>query len=182
MTAHGPKILKTTNQTVPKVHILHTSSLHDQKVTTILYFVKLPTWSVNKNVGRVHAELFPRGWHAPQTTFNLVPYQSLGLRSWVSFLLSMEVSCWLVLLAHAQYLLVHAGIWRTTHSNDNILVQVLIPILKPLMTFKTVSMSSIQYWICLRTKAHTISDLKLNVYLDWQGRTFCMQVLSKKQP
>ena len=52
MTAHGPKIVKTTNQTVPKVHILHTSSLHNQKVTTVLYFVKLPTWSVSKNVGR----------------------------------------------------------------------------------------------------------------------------------
>ena len=144
MTAHGPKILKTTNQTVPKVHILHTSSLHDQKITTILYFVKLPTWSVSRNVGHVHAELFPRGWHAPQTAFNLVPYQSLGLRSWVSFLLSMKVSCWLVPLAHAQYLLMHAGIWRTTHWNDNIFVQVLIPISKLLMTFKTVSMSSIQ--------------------------------------
>ena len=51
MTALGPKILKTRNQTVPKVHILHTSSLHDQKVTTVLYFVKLPTWSVSRNVG-----------------------------------------------------------------------------------------------------------------------------------
>ena len=150
------------------------------KVTTILYFVKLPTWYVQQKCRTCSRRALPTRVACTTNDIESCTISEPRVTELVLFPVDegFVLTCGSCL--RPLHLLVHAGIWRTTHSNNNILVQVLIPILKPLMTFKTVSMSSVQYLLnLLKNPSSYHFKFETKCLFGSAGCTFCVQVFQR---